>query len=154
MENFLSRYRNPVVLAAVLLLQIFGLAVQVRRPLDPARPDAGSVRLVRLWVAGIVAPIDRVVLAIGRGTANGWHDYVNLGGLRRENDALKAENARLQVEQAQLAENAKQAERLQHLLDFQPEFIGATLPAQVIATSGTEQSSLVYIDKGKNKDLK
>jgi rod shape-determining protein MreC len=105
-------------------------------------------------VAEIVTPIDRVVLALGRGVANGWHDYVNLGGLRRENDALRAENSRLQIEQAQLSENARQAERLQHLLDFQPNFIGATLPAQVIATSGTEQSNLVYIDKGKRSGLK
>lgn len=154
MENFLSRYRNPVVLAAALLLQIFGLAVQVRRPLDPAHPDAGSVRLIRLWVAEIVTPVDRAVLALGRGTASAWHNYVNLTGLQHENEALRDENARLRIEQAQLSEQAKQAQRLQQLLDFQPKFIGGTLPAQVIATSGTDQSSVLYIDKGKRNGLK
>src|SRR5579864_3320197 len=154
MENFFSRYRNHVVLAAVLLLQILGLAVQVRRPLDPLHPDAGSVRLIRLWVAEMVTPIDRVLLAIGRGLGNGWHDYVNLGGLRHENEQLRKENIKLRIEQTQLTEDAKQAQRLQRLLDFQPKFIAATLAAQVIATSGTEQSSLLYIDKGKRSGVK
>lgn len=154
MENFFSRYRNPVVLAAVLLLQICGLAVQVRRPLDPAHPDAGSVRLIRLWVAEIVTPIDRAVLAVGRGIASTWHDYVNLSGLRHENESLRDENARLRIEKAELSEQAKQAQRLQKLLEFQPKFIGTTLPAQVIATSGTDQSSVLYIDKGRRSGVK
>ena len=43
MESFFIRYRNLVVLLAILLAQIIGLAVQVRRTgdgrntLDPAR---------------------------------------------------------------------------------------------------------------------
>jgi rod shape-determining protein MreC len=31
MESFFSRYRNPIVLAVVLLVQVIGLAVQVRK---------------------------------------------------------------------------------------------------------------------------
>jgi len=50
MESFFSRYRNPMILGMVLLLQVFGLAVQVKRPVDPRHPEAGSVRMIRLWV--------------------------------------------------------------------------------------------------------
>ena len=154
MENFLSRYRNPVVLAAVLLLQIIGLAVQVKRPLDSQHPDAGSVRLVRVWITGVVTPVERGLLAIGSSARNGWHDYLNVGGLRRENQALREENERLQLEQARISEDARQAQRLQLLLDFQRKFIATTLAAQVIGSSGTEQSSLLYIDKGSKSGVR
>ena len=49
MESFFSRYRNALVLIAVLLAQVIGLAVQVRRP-DQDSPDKGGVRLIRSWV--------------------------------------------------------------------------------------------------------
>ena len=154
MENFLSRYRNPVVLASVLLLQIIALAVQVKRPVDAMHPDAGSVRLIRLWVTGVITPGERVLHVLGSSASNGWHDYVNLGALRRENQALREENERLHIEQARISEDAKQAQRLQQLLDFQRKFIAATVAAQVIGTSGTEQSSLLYIDKGRKDGIR
>jgi hypothetical protein len=43
MESFFSRYRNLIVLLAALLLQVIGLAVQVRKPvLWPRLPGAAS----------------------------------------------------------------------------------------------------------------
>src|SRR4029077_16176179 len=101
-------------------------------PVDAAHPDAGSVRLIRLWVAGVITPGERALHALGNSARNGWHDYGNVGGLRRENQSLREENERLRIEQARFSEDAKQAQRLQQLLDFQRKFIAATVPAQVI----------------------
>jgi rod shape-determining protein MreC len=36
MESFLSRYRNLIVLLALLVAQVIGLAVQVRKPATTA----------------------------------------------------------------------------------------------------------------------
>ena len=47
--DFLRQYKNALFLIAVLLAQAIALAVQVRRPLDPAQPDGPSVRLIRMW---------------------------------------------------------------------------------------------------------
>jgi len=60
---------------------------------------------------------------------------------------------RLRLEQAALLEDAKQGQRLQILLNFQQKYIYKTVPAQVLGTSGTDQSRLVTIDKGKNAGL-
>ncbi|MGA7353317.1 MAG: rod shape-determining protein MreC, partial [Acidobacteriaceae bacterium] len=60
MESFFSRYRNALVLIAVLLAQVIGLAVQVRRP-DPGEADKGGVRLIRSWVVGLVTPPERLL---------------------------------------------------------------------------------------------
>ena len=62
MESFFVRYRNLLVLLALLVAQILGLAMQVRRTrtagrqeLDPG--DASGVRLIRLWAnCGGIAP--------------------------------------------------------------------------------------------------
>ncbi len=41
MESFLSRYKNVLVLIVVLLVQVVGLAVQVRRAVTDA-PEAAN----------------------------------------------------------------------------------------------------------------
>ena len=148
MESFFTRYRNPMILGGVLLLQLLGLAVQVRRPLDPQHPDAGSIRLIRLWVLSIAMPVEEGFSAVGHGTRQLWHDYINVAGLRHENEALRADNERLHLEQIRMSEDAAQAHRLQSLLDFKEHFPTHTLAAQVIGSSGSEQSRVLYIDKG------
>jgi rod shape-determining protein MreC len=153
MESFFTRYRDPMVLGLILLLQVFGLAVQVKRPVDPHHPDSGSVRLIRLWIAGAITPLERAFVATGAGLHQAWHDYVNVIGLRQENRALLAENERLRIERAQLSEDAGQARRLQVLLDFKSRFIVHTVAAQIIGSSGTEQSRVLDIDKGYRQGL-
>src|SRR5438067_4770765 len=153
MESFFDRYRNPMILGAVLLAQLLGLAIQVKRPLNPQNPDAGSVRLIRLWAATIITPIERMFHAVGTGTRTAWHDYVNVAALRHENQALRDENEQLRIAQARLNEDAGQAHRLQALLDFKEKFVSRTVAAQVIGSSGSEQSRVLYIDKGARDGL-
>src|SRR5438445_658156 len=153
MESFFDRYRNPMILGAVLLAQLLGLAIQVKRPLNPQHPDAGSVRLIRLWAATVVTPIERLFHAVGQGTRTAWHDYVNVGALRHENQALRDENDQLRIAQARLNEDANQAHRLQALLDFKEKFVSRTLAAQVVGASASEQSRVLYIDKGSRDGL-
>jgi rod shape-determining protein MreC len=47
-----------------------------------------------------------------------------------------------------MSEDAGQARRLQTLLGFKEQFISQTVAAQVIGSSGSDQSRSVYIDKG------
>ena len=58
MESFFSRYKNVLVLIVVLLVQVVGLAVQVRRPVTGA-PEAAQIRLIRYWMVSLVAPPER-----------------------------------------------------------------------------------------------
>ena len=62
--------------------------------------------------------------------------------------------SRLQLEQAGLLEDARQGQRLQSLLAFKEHYIYSTVPAQVIGTAGTDQSRILYIDKGAKDGLK
>ncbi len=154
MESFFSRYKNPLLLMAVLFVQVILLATQVRRLDDPKNPSSGSTRLIRVWAVNIATPFERAFIGVGRFTRNTWHNYIDLHDVRNQNRQLQAEVDNLRISQAKLKEDAEQAHRLQALLDFKERFIGATVAAQVIGTSGSEQSRVIYIDKGAHQGLK
>ena len=155
MENFFSRYKNPLALMAVLFIQVVGLATQVKRPENARAANTGTgTRLIRVWTVTAFTPVEKMFVSTGHFFRNGWHNYADLRGVRKQNRELQDEVARLQMEQVRLKQDADQARRLQALLDFKEKFISKTVAAQVIATSGTEQSRLITIDKGSNDHIK
>ena len=153
METFLERYKNIMVLSVVLLAQFLGLAVQVRTPAARGS-DGKGVRLLRYWVVAMMSPPEKVMSHTGHGARGFWGNYIDLRHTREENQALRAQVEQLRLEQAALLEDAKQGHRLQELLDFRQKYIYATVPAQVVGTSGSDQSRILTIDKGSKEGLK
>jgi len=162
MESFLSRYRNLIVLLVLLLLQVIGLAVQVRKPVvvaggtpSPGRDkeDGKGVRLIRLWAADLVTPFERAVHGSSQGVSGFWGNYLDLRHTKEENKNLQQTIDRLRLEQASLLEDARQGHRLQEMLKFQQNYIYKTAAAQVIGTSGSSQSHVLYLDKGAEDGL-
>lgn len=148
MESFFSRYKNVLVLVAVLLLQVLGLAMQVHRAQRGATTESKKVVLLRYWAAAAISPFERVLTATGHGIRGGWGSYIDLRRVRQQNQDLRAEVARLRLEQAGLASDARQGQRLQALLAFKERYIHKTVAAQVIGTGGSDQSHVFYLDKG------
>jgi rod shape-determining protein MreC len=144
MESVLSRYKNLITLVVILFAQVLGLAIQVKRS-----TESESNRLIRIWAVSAVTPFEKAINWIQSGSWNVWHNYVYLRGVRAENRGLRQEIEQLRLDQARLSEDAAQARRLQALLSFKEQYIQKTVPAQVIGTSGSEQSRSVFIDKGK-----
>lgn len=142
------------MLVAVLLAQTIGLAIQVRRPVESGAPDSHEVTLMRYWVVATISPFERFFHSIGYNTRHAWSGYINLRHVRQQNQELQQQIARLRLEQAAFAEDAVQGHRLQALLAFQQHYIGSTVAAQVIGTSGSDLSRVIYIDKGADYNLK
>ena len=149
MDTFLGRYKNLIVLAVILFAQIIGLAVQVRRP-----TQGGDTRLLRFWAISAVTPVEKAVVHSQQWVYNTWKTYAYLRGVRRENRQLRAEIERMKVEDARFAEDARMARRIQALLAFKEQYVDTTVAAQVIGTSGSEQSRILYIDKGSTDGIK
>lgn len=145
----MGRYRNVTILAAAIFLQIVGLAVQVKR-----QAENQSSRLIRVWAVTAVTPLEKEIVRLQTGTTNIWRNYLYLRGVRQENRRLQEQIQQLKLQQARLAQDAEQAHRLQALLGFKEQFIAQTTAAQVIGSSGSEQSRIVYIDKGSNQGIK
>ena len=149
MESVLGRYRNLIILVGVLFLQVLGLAVQVKR----GGADTENTRLIRIWTVGAITPFERSVVWVQRGVGNIWHNYFYLRGVRAENRDLKEQIEHMRIEQVRLSEDAAQARRLQTLLAFKEQFISKTVAAQVIGSSGSDLSRIIYIDKGGDAGL-
>src|SRR5579859_841261 len=148
MESVLGRYRNLIILMGVLFLQVLGLAMQVKRG-----NEVEDTRLIRIWAVGALTPFERGLVSIQSSAGNLWHNYFYLRGVRAENRQLKEQIEQMRLQQVRLSEDAAQARRLQTLLSFKEQFVAKTVAAQVIGSSGSDSSRLVYIDKGSNSGL-
>src|SRR5271157_590761 len=99
MDTILGRYKNLIVLAAILFAQIIALAVQVRRP-----TQEGEIRLIRVWAIAAVTPVEKAVVHTENWVRDKWEGYLYLRNVRRENQQLLAEIERMKLEQVRSEE--------------------------------------------------
>lgn len=137
-----TRYRHITLLGVVLLAQLLLLAYQIRRP------DAGGVRLLRLWSIRAVLPVARASHAAVAGVETMAHNYVFLRHARLQARTLAAELRETQVENLQLRAAVAENTRLNALLGFHPRQIERLLPAQIIGGSAALDSQVLYLNRG------
>jgi rod shape-determining protein MreC len=164
-DNFFSKFRSEVILAAVLFIQVIALATQVRVPSQNPRQrgepsvkagmatpeqvaNQSSTRLIRVWASALIQPFQRLTVATGEGVRGIWRNYIDLHSVRKENDELRRELDSMRIHETRMQQDAEQGRRLQSLLRFKEQFIAQTIAAQVIGTSGTDLARVIYIDRG------
>ena len=108
MESFFVRFKNPLLLLVLLIVQAIGLAVQVRRPVAPGAMDTGaadprSISLIRYWVVSVVSPFENFFHGIGHNIYFGWSNYVDLRHTRQQNADLKKQVDDMRIQQAAIA---------------------------------------------------
>ncbi|MFZ0923989.1 MAG: hypothetical protein WA020_13070, partial [Candidatus Acidiferrales bacterium] len=108
-----SRHRPLVLLVAVILAQVMLLAFQIRRDRD--------VRLIRVWSADLLTPLQRAGTFIISKVDGVWFGYIDLRGVSVENRQLTAEVGKLRLKNQELEGQAAQAVRLTRLLGFRQE---------------------------------
>jgi rod shape-determining protein MreC len=149
MENLFSRHRNATVLVIALFVQIIGLASQVK-----TTQEGRSVRLIRAWTLSVFTPVEKAVVNSGHGVRHLWSGYLDLHHVHQENGDLRRQIEQMKIERARLESDAAQAHRLQALLGFKEQYISQTVAAQVIGSSGTENSRVITIDKGASDGIR
>lgn len=151
MDNIIKRHANLSILVAVLFAQILGLAIQIKRPTGET---SDGTMLLRQWTVAAITPLEKAFVHSTGFFRNTWNNYFYLRNVRRENEQLRDQIQQMRLEQVRLQQDAAQARRLQALLAFKEEYISETVPSQVIGTSGSEQSRVIYIDRGTDHGLK
>ncbi len=142
-----SRHRPLVLLVAVILAQVLLLAFQIRRDRD--------VRLIRVWSAELLMPLQRAGNFIISKIDGVWFGYIDLRGVSVENRQLTAEVSKLRLKNQQLEGQAAQAVRLTRLLGFRQE--NADIPmvaAEVIGANADSTSFTVFINRGDQDGIR
>ena len=157
MDSFFVRFKNSLVLIAIMVVQVVALALQVPRAsgdLPGSHADGRKISTLRYWAVAVVSPFERLTHGSSLSLRHIWSNYIDLRHTREQNLQLQQQIVRLREEQDALAEDAAQGRRLQALLGFQQQYISTTVAAQVIGTTGTDRSNMISIDKGYKDGLK
>lgn len=148
MESFFSRFKSALVLVAVLLAQVIGLASQMGRFQYASHEDGHHVRVARAWSAHTITPVEAALKRLGGSMRRAWNGYIDLRHVRQHNRDLQYQIDQLRLREASLAEDARQGQRLQRLLAFKEQYVGKTIAAVVVGTGGGDQSRILTINKG------
>ena len=144
MEFLLNRYRNLSVLLVAILAQLALLAYQVR--------SNQEVRLIRVWAVGGVTPLARVIEAGRSGASHFFHDYFVLLGVREDNQRLKAQLDRAEMENQYYRAELSTAENARALAIFQASSQSKTVAAHVIGNT-TDTGANAVIDRGSSSGV-
>lgn len=131
----------PQLVCALLVATALGLvSAQFGREADYG--PAGRV------VVELLSPLQRGVVGAADAVAGVWHGYINLVGVRQQNERLRAEVRRLQAEIVRYREDRLASGRLSKLLAFKEAAGLDLLSAQVVGRSATPWFRTVMIDRG------
>ncbi|HEX6546437.1 MAG TPA: rod shape-determining protein MreC, partial [Bryobacteraceae bacterium] len=144
-EAILSRYRNLLVLAIVVVAQLVLLAWQVK--------TNQNVRLIRVWAVTAVTPMAGVIEAVRRNTIGFLEDYFILLDVREQNRKLRAENGQLKLENVYYRNQLQTADRARALSVFQAQTPSKTVAARVIGNTTASSAQAVFIDRGSTSGI-
>jgi rod shape-determining protein MreC len=141
MEGF-RLYRRPgLLLLAAIAAQVLLLAVQIKRE--------GNMRLIRIWTAEMLFPVERAATSAIGVVHHTWSDYVGLRQVRRQNDQLRAQLDQLRLRLDALEGSAAESRRLEKLVGFaQGHAELKLLAARVIGASPSFTTRVISIDRG------
>jgi rod shape-determining protein MreC len=140
------RQRTAVLFIAVMLGHIILISAQVN--------SRAGVPLLEVVTFGTFAEVQRGAAGITGSVRNTWKGYVNLRGVRAENERLKQQLAEIQVQFQQQRAAAERTAQLERLLGFQRDIGIQTVPTIVIGASATPDSRTVTIDKGTSSGVR
>ncbi len=148
MLELLRRYRELIVVAALLVLPLGVFFVHARSPEQRTVVDRAVLAVTR--------PVEKAVGWAVTGTLQAWDGYVALRHAREEARLLRQQVERLELEKQRWEQVQSENARLERLLDFaggNPErtFVGAHVVGVRLDPKGLQ---LVTIDRGTDAGLR
>lgn len=140
------RHRSGYLLLAVVVGHLILISAQVNSP--------AGVPLLQAAAFAAYAEAQRATSAVIGAVGRLWSDYIALRNVRIENDALKEQNASLQVRIQQQQALAERAEALRRLLDLRDQSNLPMRAAEVIGGPAAPDFRSVTIDRGTADGLR
>jgi rod shape-determining protein MreC len=143
--SLFRRYRRFIFVSVLLLYPLVAFLVTGRRGRQPNFLDRALIGMTSPLQSGLNRIIDA-----GVGTV---HQYVDLRGVRQENDALRLENMQLRAAVQALGEARSENERLKQLLAYTEAAPGPEIPARVVGVNPVAKLLSVRISSGERQGV-
>lgn len=140
------RQRGRALFGAVVLAHIILISTQVN--------SRSGVPVLETVTFGVFAEIQRAAAVVFNGARRTWNGYLDLRGVRAENDVLKHQLDSLQVQLQQQRMLAERSQQLQRLLQLRDHTGLPTAAADVIGVGASPDFQTITINKGTNDGLK
>jgi rod shape-determining protein MreC len=134
------RQRTGYLFLAVTLGHVILISAQVQ--------SKSGVRVLDSVALGAFARVQQSTANAVYGVRNGWGNYVDLRGVRSENEMLRKQVADLEVRLQEQRALAARTTKLQELLNLKATVTAPTLAAEVIAGNPNPGILTVTIDRG------
>ena len=138
--TLLWRYRVGFTSGVLMLLSLHLISSGVK-PGDIALRPAGVT-------LALLAPVEAALNNFARGGTGFIHNYFDLVDVRRENERLKAELARVKTDQSRLIELETENKHLGELLDLKDVLGGNSIAANVIGSDANGLSRTLILSQG------
>jgi rod shape-determining protein MreC len=137
-----KRYRDAAIVVLLLAVPFFVLKANMKSP--------GNQNAMDRTILRVTAPLELAMATIARGVGDVWDDYVYLVDVKRDNDRLSYDNARLREEARSLEQAQVENRQLRRLLQLKDSVPGETVSATIIGKDFTEffRVTRVVLDKG------
>ncbi len=145
MEFFLNRYRNLAVLLLAILAQLVLLAYQVK--------SNQQARVIRVWAVTAVTPLASGIEAARSSLSHFFSDYFILLDVREENQRMKKDLDRIQMDNQFLRAELSTADRARALAIFQTQSPSKTTAAHIIGNTTDSGAKVVIVDRGSTSGI-
>jgi rod shape-determining protein MreC len=138
----IKRYRDLAIVIVLLAIPFFFLRANMKRPENLNALDRTLLR--------VSAPIEFAASSVARGVSNLFGDYVYLVDVKKDNERLAYDNARLKEQVHRLEQQEVENRDLRRLLQLREATPGDTVSAQVVGKDFTEffRVTRVVLDRG------
>ena len=142
MSPTFKRYRDLAIVAVLLAVPFFALKANMKAPENQGPMDRAISR--------VSAPIELAAATIARGIGDVWNDYVYLVEVKRDNERLAYDAARLREQVHALEQAQVENRQLRRLLQLKDVTAGETVSAQVVGKDFTEffRVTRIVLDRG------
>ena len=137
-----ARPRTGLLFLAVIVGHVILISSQVQ--------SGSGMPVLEAVTFGAFARLQGVTAGTVRGVRDSWSAYVDLRGVRAENEALRSQVDDLEIRLQEQRTLAQRTERLQALLDLKAFVNAPTLAAEIIAGYPNRGLLTVTIDKGSS----
>jgi len=145
MARLENRSRAGYLLLAAIVGHVLLISAQVN--------SKSGVPILEAVTFGLFAELERSTAAVTGDVRHAWGQYIDLRGVRAENDALKRQLADAQIQNQEQRALADRTRSLAEMLELRKSLDIKTTGAEIIGAGITPDFRTVTIDKGSRQGL-